>query len=245
MRLLLLAGTGDARRIAQGLVGTGVTTIASLAGVTRQPIDLPCEIRVGGFGGAEGFGAYLKAARIDAVVDATHPFAATMSRTAARVCTALSLAHVQMLRPQWQAGPGDNWHEVAAEADVAKLVPLGATVFLATGRQTLTSYDNMSGRRLICRQIDPPDQPFPFANGAFLVGRPPFTVQDEVDLFQKLGIDWLVVKNSGGQASHSKLDAARLLGIPVAMVKRPPQPECARLSRVPEVLDWVAQRAAS
>jgi precorrin-6A/cobalt-precorrin-6A reductase len=245
MRLLLLAGTSDARRIAQGLAETDVTTIASLAGLTRQPIDLPCETRVGGFGGQDGFRLYLQTANIDAVVDATHPFAARMSQTAATICKALNIPHVQMLRPEWQPEPGDSWTEVASEAEVAALVPRGATVFLATGRQTLKCYGNMTGRRLICRQIDPPDHPFPFPGGEFLVGRPPFSVQDEVNLFQNLGVDWLVVKNSGGQASHSKLEAARLLGIPVAMIKRPTQPDCTRLSRVPEVLDWVARRVNS
>jgi len=245
MKLLLLAGTSDARRIATALAGQkGLTVIASLAGVTRQPRDLGCAMRVGGFGGVDGLWAYLRAEDIAAVVDATHPFAAKMSWNAATACAGLGLPHLQMLRPEWQPGLGDNWVSVTDEAAVAAHVPKGATVFLATGRQTLDRYANMADRRLICRQIDPPDRPFPFANGEFLIGRPPFSETEEAALFQRLGVDWLVVKNSGAEASRSKLDAARSLGLPVAMIARPSQPDCVRASRVVEVLDWVQHQMA-
>jgi precorrin-6A/cobalt-precorrin-6A reductase len=243
MKLLLLAGTGDARRIAAGLKGVnGVEQIASLAGVTRQPAELACETRVGGFGGVAGFRDYLTMNGIDAVLDATHPFAAVMSRTAAHVCDELGIAHVQMLRPEWQPQAGDQWIELANEAEAATHIPIGSTVFLATGRQTLPDFANLERRTLICRQIDPPNGPFPFANGRFLVGRPPFSVEDEVALFRDLGIDWLVVKNSGAEAARSKLDAARILGLKVAMIERPQQPDCMRVARVEQALDWVQRQ---
>jgi precorrin-6A/cobalt-precorrin-6A reductase len=240
MRLLLLAGTGDARRIAAGLLRVkGLYLIASLAGATRQPAEMACETRVGGFGGRAGFRAYLKAENIGAVLDATHPFAAVMSQTAAGVCGELGVPHVQMLRPEWQAQAGDDWVDLANAAEAAAHIPDGATVFLATGRQTLPGFANLKGRTLICRQIDPPDGPFPFANGRFLVGRPPFSVADEVTLFRALQVDWLVVKNSGAEAARSKLDAARELGLKVAMISRPKQPDCARVERVEQALAWV------
>lgn len=243
MKLLLLAGTGDARRIAAGLQAVdGLELTASLAGVTRQPADLACEARVGGFGGLDGFRAYLKTEKIDAVLDATHPFAAVMSQTAALVCRELAVSHVQMLRPGWQAQTGDHWVELAGEGEAASHIPKGATVFLATGRQTLAAFANLEGRSLICRQIDPPEGPFPFANGRFLIGRPPFLVEDEVALFKDLHIDWLVVKNSGAKAARSKLDAARILGLKVAMIRRPRQPDCARVTRVEHALDWVQKQ---
>jgi len=240
MKLLLLAGTSDARRIADDLVGLdGLEVTASLAGVTRRPLPFPCPVRIGGFGGEDGFKAYLKSNKIDAVVDATHPFAVQMSRTAAAVCQGCTIPHIQMLRGGWSPSAGDNWTSVPNEAAVAAHVPEGATVFLATGRQTLDAFHNLQNRKLICRQIDPSDRPFPFANGIFLIGRPPFSVEQEKTLFRDLGVDWLVVKNSGAEASRTKLDAARALGIKVAMIDRPKQPDCIRVRRVAEAVAWV------
>jgi len=127
--------------------------------------------------------------------------------------------------------------------EVAAHISGKATVFLATGRKTLHAFENLSDHRLYCRQLTPPDGRFPFPNGEFLLGRAPFSVADETALFQKLGVDWLVVKNAGGQASRSKLEAARALGIKVAMIARPPQPECARVSSTDAALDWIRHRS--
>ena len=119
------------------------------------------------------------------------------------------------------------------------MIAPGSTVFLATGRQTLEAFAGLSRCRLICRQIDPPDGPFPFPNGEFLVGRPPFSEADEVALFERLGVDWLVVKNAGGTPSRTKLDAARVLGIKVAMIARPPRPDAAIVETEAEAMAWV------
>lgn len=238
MTLLLLAGTGDARRIAERLTGQDV--VASLAGATRDPDPLPVPTRRGGFGGEAGFRAYLADAGITAVLDATHPYADRITARTAAICADLGLPFVQMLRPGWTPEAGDNWTEIAREEDAAALIPAGSTVFLGTGRQTLHRFANLAGRHVICRQIDPPQDPFPFPGGAFLVGRPPFSVADEVALFSRLGVDVLIVKNAGGVASRTKLTAARQLGIPVLMIARPPVGDWPVVSTVTEALDWVA-----
>ena len=237
MTLLILGGTGDARRIAEALAGTDA--VISLAGATRAPDPLPLPTRLGGFGGEAGFRAYLAEAGITAVLDATHPYAARITARTAAICEGLGLPFLQFLRPGWVAQPGDNWTEIAREEDAAALIPAGATVFLGTGRQTLERFANLQGRRVICRQIDPPEGPFPFPGGEFLVGRPPFSVADEVALFSRLGVDVLIVKNAGGAASGTKLTAARQLGIPVLMIARPPVGDWATVSSVDAALDWV------
>ncbi|MFT5001423.1 MAG: precorrin-6A/cobalt-precorrin-6A reductase [Paracoccaceae bacterium] len=246
MKILLLAGTSDARRIAHGLASIKhVTAIASLAGVTRQPIELACETRVGGFGGAHGLRCYVQEENVGAILDATHPFAAQMSQNAAGVCKDLRLPYIQMLRPEWQAEAEDRWTRIASEAQAVEHIAPGSTVFLATGRQTLPAFANLQSCTLICRQIDPPKQSFPFSNGHFLFGRPPFSVNDEKELFQRLNIDWLVVKNSGAQASRSKLDAARELGLRVAMIDRPKQPDSAKVTTVDQALNWAHELSAA
>lgn len=241
MNLLLLAGTAEARAIAAALAGRpGLDVTASLAGATRQPGALPVACRIGGFGGAGAFRDWLCAHRIDAVIDATHPFAERISARSAAVCAEAGIPYLQLLRPGWTPDPGDRWTMIAREEQAADIIRPPATVFLATGRQTLARFAGLSGCRLICRQIDPPDGPFPFPNGEFLVGQPPFSVSEERALFARLGIDWLVVKNAGGAASRSKLDAARELGLPVLMIARPAlAPGAERAETVAETLAWL------
>lgn len=239
MTLLLLAGTGDAKRIAWELTSIGRPAVASLAGVTRDPEPLPLPTRVGGFGGDAGFAAYLTEAGISAVLDVTHPFADKISARTAQMCQARGIPYLQYMRPGWLPEPGDNWTEIAREEDAASHIPMGAVVFLGTGRQTLERFANLEGRRVICRQIDPPTAPFPFEGGEFLIGRPPFPVKREKELFAALGIEWIVVKNAGGAQSRTKLVAARDLGIPVLMLQRPVAPQAHQVSTVSEAMDWV------
>lgn len=240
MTLLLLAGTGDARQIATQLVGTDV--VASLAGATRTPDPLPIATRYGGFGGGAGFADYLAENNISAVLDATHPYASQITARSAQICQTRGIPFMQFLRPGWVPEPGDNWTEIAREEDAANHIPPGATVFLGTGRQTLDRFSNLAGCKVICRQIDPPTAPFPFAGGEFLVGRPPFSAADEIALFSKRKIDWLIVKNAGGTASRTKLTAANRLRIPVLMLARPVQGDWPTVDTTDAALDWVRQR---
>jgi len=237
MSLLLLGGSGEARQIAARL--RGQDAVISLAGATRNPQEQPLPTRVGGFGGAAGFCQYLKDARITAVLDATHPFAARITARTARICHEIAMPYVQFLRPPWVPAPGDNWTQIKTEAEAAAHIPQGSTVFLGTGRQTLADFSNLAGCEVICRQIDPPQQPFPFPGGRFLVGRPPFSVADEVALFRDLSVDYLVVKNAGGAPSRTKLTAARILGIPVLMMARPPQGSWPVVETIEDAVKWV------
>ncbi|OSP54283.1 cobalt-precorrin-6A reductase [Pseudoruegeria sp. SK021] len=241
--VLLLAGTAEARMLAAAMADMpGVRGIASLAGATRHPEPLALPTRIGGFGGDAGFAAFLDAQGIDAVLDATHPFAARISARSWAICRDRGLPYLQVLRPAWHPGLGDRWTMIADEAEATRHIRRPATVFLATGRQTLAHFAALSDCRLYCRQIDAPEVPFPFANGAFLIGRPPFSVPDEAALFSRLKIDWLVVKNAGGQPSRSKLDAARQIGLPVLMIARPSATGAPEVETVAAALQWLRQR---
>jgi len=238
MTVLLLAGTGDAKQIAAGLADAGIRAVASLAGATRAPDMLSVPTRVGGFGGEDGFRDYLQKNGIKAVLDATHPFATKITHRTAAICKEIGTPHLLYLRPPWEAGEGDDWTYINTEEDAAQHIPDTATVFLGTGRQTLSRFANLEGRRVICRQIDPPTAPFPFEGGEFLIGRPPFPVAREKELFLALGINWIVVKNAGGQASRTKLTAAAELSIPVLMIKRPMMPLCKQVDTVKAAVNW-------
>ncbi len=238
MTILLLGGTGEGRALAQALVERRVDIITSLAGATRARADLPGRVRVGGFGGEEECRKFLRDNSISRIIDATHPFAARISHRTARIAWDTGLPYVQLLRPEWRPGPGDRWTEIDDEAQVADHAQPGQTLFVATGRQTLDRYANLTHCTLIFRQIDPPDAPFPWPNGRYQIGRPPFSVADEVALFGELGVDWLVTKNAGAPMAASKLAAARELGIPVLMIRRPVQPDAPRVETVDQALAW-------
>jgi len=238
MTILILSGTGEGREIAATLHQNGVSLIASLAGATRNPRNQAVPTRIGGFGGASGFETYLKEHEITAVLDATHPFAHDISQRSHRVCVALNIPYCLFARPAWVATEQDLWTSLVDETEAAAHIKPSSTVFLATGRKTLNRFENISNCRLICRQIDPPDGPFPFPNGEFLIGRPPFSVADEIALFRKLEVDWLIVKNAGGTASFSKLEAARELGLHVGMIERPDMPDARTVWTVKHAIEW-------
>ena len=237
--ILLLAGTAEARNLAGYLKDAGLDCIASMAGVTRNPIDLGVPTRIGGFGGAEGFNAFLDAENITAVIDATHPFADKITTRTAQICLERALPYLRFERAQWISRTGDSWHRADTYADLDRLIPKGARVFVATGRQSLTHYARLRDRHLMCRVIDPPCEPFPYANGEWIVGRPPFSEAHERETFERLKPDWLVVKNAGGAGGKTKLAAARVLGIQVAMMTRPEAPAgIERREQICDALEW-------
>ncbi|PWE33131.1 cobalt-precorrin-6A reductase [Maritimibacter sp. 55A14] len=245
MKLLLLAGSGEAREIAAALSARSwPETIASISGGARDGPPLALPTRRGGFGGRAGFEAFLDAERIGAVLDATHPFAHRITRRTAEICAARELPYLLVERPPWRPGPGDRWTMLTHEAEAARHIPPGATVFLATGRGSLPGFANLAGREIICRQIEPPEAPFPYPGGRYQQGTPPFSEAEEIALFKRLGVDFLVVRNAGGERSATKLAAARALGLPVLMIARPSAPDCPRVETVAEALDWVARLGA-
>ncbi|GKY87903.1 cobalt-precorrin-6A reductase [Sinisalibacter aestuarii] len=242
MKLLLLAGTSEARALAGRLADDPrVSVIASLAGATRDPAPLPVETRIGGFGGAAAQEEFMKSNGIEVVIDATHPFASRISHRTQAICDRLGLPWLQILRPGWQPVAGDRWRYVDDAEGAAQAIPQGAVAFAATGRQTLAAFAKRADVTLYLRQIDPPSSPFPLPTGGYVVGTPPFSIEDEMRLFKDLGVDVLVVKDAGGRAG-SKLDAARALGLPVIVIRRPGQPPGDKVASVAEALGWLERR---
>ncbi|MEM9707520.1 MAG: precorrin-6A/cobalt-precorrin-6A reductase [Pseudomonadota bacterium] len=242
-RVLLLAGAHEARQIAFSLTrDPRIVPIASLARSERSPTGLGLPSRIGGWGGRSAFVSYLKAKRIDGIIDATHPFATRISHRAAEVADAERLDYIQFLRPAWRPKADDRWVFLNREEDAARHVPADARVFLATGLKRLDAFEGLAGRDILCRVRDLPDDAFPYSPGRFVVDNGPRSIDSEMRLFENLDVDWLVVRNSGGLESRTKLDAAREMGIPVAMVRRPPQPDASRAETVSEVIAWVRRR---
>ncbi|MEU7904549.1 cobalt-precorrin-6A reductase [Actinoplanes sp. NPDC049118] len=245
MRVLVLGGTTEGRALASTCAAVpGLEVISSLAGRTSAPLLPAGEVRIGGFGGVDGLVAYLRAESVDAVVDATHPFAATITGNAA---AASSLAGVPLLvlrRPGWAERPGDVWHRVATlPAAAAALPALGERVFLTTGRQGLAAFAGVDACWFLSRSVQAPVAPVP-RRLEVLLDRGPFTAEGERALLARHRIDVLVTKDSGGSAA--KLDAARERGIPVVMVDRPPLPRSVTVAATVEAAaEWLRRGSAA
>ncbi|MEU4685728.1 cobalt-precorrin-6A reductase [Streptomyces xinghaiensis] len=223
--VLILGGTGEARRLAGELAtDPGLRVTSSLAGRVARPRLPAGEVRVGGFGGPEGLARWLREHRVDALIDATHPFAGTISRNAARAAAETRVPLLALRRPGWTAGPGDDWHPAASLEEAAALLPaLGERVFLTTGRMGLAAFAGLTGLWFLVRSVDAPEPPFP-PRTEVLLARGPFTVEGETELLRRYGIDVLVTKDSGAGATAAKLTAARRAGLPVVVVRRPEMP---------------------
>jgi precorrin-6A/cobalt-precorrin-6A reductase len=240
LNVLLLGGTGEAKRLAAALTGApGVHLVSSLAGRVRDPRLPAGEVRVGGFGGAAGLAEWLRSERIGAVVDATHPFAGVITASAVEACATVGVPLLVLRRPGWRPGPGDDWRWVPSLPAAAALLPeLGERVFLTTGRQGLAAFAGLDRLWFLARTVDPPDPPLP-ARLELVLDRGPYTVDGELALLRAHRIDVLVTKDSGGDQTAAKLTAARQLGIPVVVVARTPAPAAPTVSTVDEAVAWV------
>ena len=234
MRVLLLAGTAEARALASALAGMpGVEATASLAGATRAPAAYAVPVRSGGFGGAEGLAAWLREHRTAAVIDATHPFAARIATNAVRACAAAGVPRLKLLRPEWPARAG--WRLVGSLAGAAEALPAGARVLLTSGRDW-SPFASRTDCRFWLRSIEPVDLPRHIEP---IIARPPFAPADELALMRRIGATHLVAKNAGGDPA--RLDAADALGMAVVMVARPAPPAGPVVARPEEALAWLAE----
>ncbi len=244
--VLILGGTAEARRLAALLTAVPALRVtSSLAGRVAAPRLPPGEVRVGGFGGTEGLADWLTAHAVDALIDATHPFAGTISFHAA---AAAAHAHVPLLalrRPGWVPADGDLWHPADSLDHAAALLPaLGRRVFLTTGRTGLAAFAPLDDLWFLVRSVDPPEPPHP-ARMTVLLDRGPFALAAERALLADHRVEVLVTKDSGGPATSAKLTAAREAGVPVVIVRRPPAPDGVEVTGTPEgAAEWVRSRTA-
>jgi precorrin-6A/cobalt-precorrin-6A reductase len=241
MRVLILGGTTQARQLAGRLAArVGIEATMSLAGRTAAPAAQPVPVRIGGFGGADGLAAYLRDENIDALIDATHPYAAVISANAAAAAAQAGVALVALHRPGWTPAAGDRWTEVDRMPDaVAALGNAPRRVFLALGRKEIAPFEAAPQHRYLVRSVDPVDPPLAVPHAVYLTARGPFAEAGERALLEAHGVEVIVAKNSGGAAAYGKIAAARALGLRVIVRRRPALPEVAAVETVDEVFDWL------
>jgi precorrin-6A/cobalt-precorrin-6A reductase len=246
-KLLILGGSGEAAALARALDGDARYDVTlSLAGRTSEPVKLPGTIRTGGFGGAEGLSRTLRDEKFDAVIDATHPFADQIKANAIEASRLTGVPLLAIRRPSWTPVDGDNW--ILVEDLEGAAVALGETakrVFLTTGRDELRPFAKASQHFYLLRSVEAPARDELPAHVELITARGPFRLVDELALLKQHAIDIVVTKNSGGEATYAKLAAARALGLPVVMVRRPMLPEAPSVETVVEALQWLEQHHVS
>lgn len=219
--VLILGGTREAAMLAAELVAAHPDwrVITSLAGRTAEPEPVAGETRIGGFGGAEGLATYLRAEGVTRLIDATHPYARAISRNAEQAAAIAGVPLEVRTRRPWERQPGDDWINVASEAEAATILPAGARALLALGRQHLAPFAGRADVFFLVRMVDPPTVPLPLKHHAVITGKPG-QADDEAALLRTHAISHVVCRNSGGDRSYGKIEAARTIRIPVIMIGR-------------------------
>ena len=224
----------------------GLEITLSLAGRTATPAAQPVPVRVGGFGGADGLAKYLVAERIDALIDATHPYASVISASAVAAARRSGVPSIALRRPPWLAVAGDRWVVVSDVGEAVRAI--GQTprrVFVALGRNELAPFHDAPQHYYLIRSVDPVEPPLPLPHVGYVTGRGPFSEADDHALMTEHRIDVVVAKNSGGTATYGKITAARALGIDVIMLRRPPPPDAAAVETIEDAIAWLGHALTS
>jgi precorrin-6A/cobalt-precorrin-6A reductase len=239
--ILILGGTMEARLLAAQLAPrAGLAVTLSLAGRTAAPAPQPVPVRSGGFGGAAGLADYLLERRIDALVDATHPYASVISANAVAAARKAGVPLVVLQRAPWAAVAGDRWIEVSdVRAAVTALADAPRRVFVTLGRNELMPLVAAPQHYYLIRSVDPVDPPLPLPQVSYITARGPFGESDERALMTAHRIDAVIAKNSGGAATYGKIAAARALGIAVIVLRRPSASAAPAVETVEEALAWL------
>lgn len=249
-KILILGGTTEARHLAHTIIRQRpeLDVTLSLAGVTRTPTDMPCHVRTGSFGGTEGLTAYIQEQVIKAVIDATHPFAATMTQHAAQACRAAGVALLHFERPQWVLPPDTDVVFVPDFIEAARLIArTSSSAFLTIGRNNLSAFGGVRDVKLLVRLMDKADaqsdQVLGLENCTLVTGRPPFDLAHEEALMREHQVDTVVSKASGGDATRTKIDAAAKVGARIILIRRPVPPDGERTSSIEDALGWLYTHA--
>ncbi|MBU2981652.1 cobalt-precorrin-6A reductase [Lentibacter algarum] len=238
--LLILGGTTEAKALCKAVRDAGVRGVLSLAGRVKRPAEQGLPMRIGGFGGVAGLADHLRAEGVTHVVDATHPFAAQMSRNAVQACAEVGVSLLALTRQPWVAEAGDDWRHVPdIDGAVEALQGDAKRVMLAVGRMHLQAFAANPQHFYLLRLVDAPEGDLPFEDCEVVVARGPFDVDSDIALMREHRIELVVAKNAGGSGSRAKIDAARALGLPLIMINRPALPERAEAHDVAEVMRWL------
>jgi precorrin-6A/cobalt-precorrin-6A reductase len=240
-RVLILGGTTEARMLGERLAKRADLDVTlSLAGRTAAPVPHAVPVRIGGFGGPKGLADYLVKERIDALIDATHPYAVIMSENATAAARQIAMPFVALRRPPWIAVAGDRWTEVADTAAAVRAIgEASRRVFVALGRNELAPFVEAPRHHYLIRSVDPVDPPLAVPHADYVTARGPFSEAADRALMTAHRIEMVIAKNSGGGAAYGKIAAARALGVNVILLRRPPAADGPAVETVEDAIAWL------
>lgn len=225
MKILLLGGTADARRLCDNLIQQKFDVTYSIAGLVRTP-TLDCPVLVGGFRKLGGLTEYLSRNQVDLVLDVTHPYAKKMSDQAVLSGQALGVPVWRFHRPAWERSNQDKWHCYQDFEQLVKMLENYKRPLLSAGQFSLEELTRINAlaniEHIVLRTAVKPKFSYEkLAKLHWLKAIGPFFYQDESLLIQTQDIDVIVSKNSGGSATSAKLQVANRLRLAVLMLERP------------------------
>jgi len=230
MKLLLLGGTADGRCLAEVLHQHNINITYSIAGLVRMP-QVACHVVSGGFSALGGLEHFIVEEKINAIVDATHPYAQNISIKAASAAKACHIPYWRFHRQEWQAQAEDDWLFVNHWQAALPVLAKKRSILLTAGQfeqELIDHLGNHSQQQQLLRTAVAPKAVLP-PTMKWLKAIGPFVYKDELALMQAHKIDALVSKNSGGDSTVAKLQAARTLAVPVIMLQRPSLPNADKL----------------
>jgi precorrin-6A/cobalt-precorrin-6A reductase len=223
MKILVVGGTADGRHLTSALFESGFDVTYSIAGIVRKA-TMPCPVISGGFTQFGGLAQYVLDNHITHLIDATHPFAQKMSNKISLVSGDLAIAAIRFHRPEWPKHVQDKWIEVNDWPELITAVNTAKhqSLFMTAGQVTQDVIDALASqaKHVLLRTAMPVKIHLP-NNVTWVKAIGPFQLNNEKQLIEQYQIDAIISKNSGGDPTYAKIEAARDLAIPVYQFKRP------------------------
>ena len=238
LKLLVLAGSAEARMIAAAARDDGADVTALMSEPPRGPNPMPVPYTLHKLDETKSIEALMR--EVDAVVDASHGFDEKMSRIGSAAAMAPGVPFLRYVRPGWSLEGKALWKSATDVEQAMTMIAPGARVFSAAGWASLSACAEFPGERLFLRQTNRHMRPVPFDFVELVFGEAPFTAESEAALFKELRIDTLLARNLGGQASYPKVAAAESLGLNVILISPPALPHgITEVDDVNAVLAWI------
>lgn len=238
--ILLLGGTTEAYSLAEKLKLLEIPVLSSLAGRTKHPRLPVGRYRIGGFGGINGLVETIRNEHINLIIDATHPFAETMTDHAWRAAEIVNINYIRFERPIWQQQAGDRWQIVHSLDEAVNAIPPNSRCFLAIGRQHLSPFLSRKDVHFVARMVELPDDLITEKNIEIMLAKPG-SLEEECKFLKDKQFNTMVCRNSGGSASYQKLKAAHEIQLPVIMINRKPLPNVLSFNSESTLIDHVVQ----
>ncbi|MEM8544881.1 MAG: cobalt-precorrin-6A reductase [Cyanobacteria bacterium P01_H01_bin.119] len=231
----LIGGTQESGQVAAGLAEAQIphlVTVVTAAAAGLYPDSPWRQVRVGAIA-PKAMAAVLMAENIAAVIDASHPFAVEVSRSAISLCKSHHLPYLRLERPAiGDSIPASPWIQTVNAYDdllnPAVLAPQARSL-LTVGAKNLHRFQPWHRRTTLFARILPRADSLQRAIAAgftpdrIIAIRPPVSADLERSLWQQWHITQVITKASGAPGGEAiKRSLAQQLKVRLWILQRPP-----------------------